>query len=661
MSFISPENFQYYANYFAQLTKAKLDYEINRSEKYVSDDQGNSAYQVTFHPIFKNITTLDQLASVWSAAPNPIPVDAIRGGVITDELLRNPNCCIVSGSVYKQNVTSIKFYANSVFDSTNCNVKIYLINNTVLERVVNARTIRVCSLGSLYNNGKIVFCGDENTPWFNYIDKGHIIIFASAGEQMEGNSRTFVTDAITLDMNYIIAAASIYPPAIDDILQNKAFIPSKDSRLALLRVEKAIPARYREAYLARKAKIQEDFSKNTTNVMIGKLTRKESPFIELNGIKITATKADYIAGHVTIEANNLAEVVFAKLNPNETEWDIFTLINIYTDWVNEQFRNLPLNADGSGCSAAKSFSFKINDIPLKVSCFTENTRRAVNDHLINVDELSAVLKRASCYQAVEGEDNVKNFDKFISNVSRHSLKIRDIWSNGMPVKTVYLESDRNSYGKQATMKHPKLRFIHKDKKGFYLIVNQYDSKNKSKIISTNEYRIGKFAAFIKRVEQANRSNYMHYVHDYSRNSEGYYLPLSGTNKCATELLIILAEFAGDITEEDKKALIGSINYELSEAEKKSEELLKEACQLTNSKEGTRDGKVGYIVPGKMRTYFVEAEGTHKVYDNDPKATNPYFCVVNKGDMGVGRDALVARIFALHNDQMMAKQIHTLQR
>lgn len=660
---ITLENFNYYLTYFNKLKKAELTFEIQKSEKYTVDPAGQSYYQLGFYATFKAVKSIRGLADIWTAAPAPIALDSIDTFTGYAEILKNDNCTKINGDLYRKNSQAVKFYAQSVFD-TNPKITLYLISGPVPETIHEGHAIRTCISGGIYHGGKLVYCADETQPHYNYVDQGHVIVYVATGDHAEDSNRLFITDAVTLDMNYIIAAASVYPPAIDEILQHKAFIPSKDCRLALLRVEKAIPAKLRDSYLDLKRRVQEDFSKNTSSVMIGKLTRKEAPFIDINGIKITSTRADYVAGHVTVEAPNLAEVVFTKLNPNEAEWDIFTLINIYTDWVNEQFKNLPLNTEGTGFAQAKTFKFKINDIPLTVGCSTENTRRSVNDHLINVDELSLVLRRASCYQTPEDktdEDNIKNFDKFISNASRYSLKLRDVWANGLPVKTVLLENDRQ-HNKPATLKHPKLRFVLKDKKGFHLQANVMDEKDKTKLLKTNEYRVGKFAEFVKKVEALNKSTYMSYSYDYVQTGEGFYVPKSAQkqNPCATGLTALLGTYAEGITEDDKKAIVGVINYELSEAEKKSEELLKEACQLTNTTQGVRDGKAGYVIPGKMRTYFVEDE-TLKVYDNDPKATNPYFCVVNKGEMGVGKDALVARIFALHNDKMMVKQIHTLNR
>ena len=663
MNAISIENLEYYLNYFTKLDKAQLDYEIQKNEQYIAATTG-SYYNIGFHAYFKNVRTMDRLALIWKNTEAAISLNFIQSFTEFENLQKMPQAMRVNGDLYKKNNASIKFYAKNVFDDVDF-PKIYLIDKPVSEVTIAGHPIRTCIAGTSYNGGELLVCADDSTPYFNYIDTGHILIYTSTGEHLGKDSRFFITDNLTLDMNYIIAAAGIYPPAIDAVLQNKAFLPSKDCRLTLLKVEKLIPPKLRAKYLEVKQRIQDDFIKNTANVMIGKLSRKESPFIELNGIRITSTRADYTAGHVSIEAPNLAEVIFAKLDPSEAEWDIFTLINIYTDWVNEAFKDLPLNTAGTGFAAAKTFKFSINDIPLKVSCNTENTRRSINDCLINVDELSPALKRASCYQVPEDEteeDNIKNFNKFLSNVSRYSLKIRDIWANGLPVKTAFILGDQNVYDKPATSRHPKLRFILKDKKGFYLQVNETDPKDKKKILKVNEYHVGKFAEFIKKVETLNKHTSMGYSGNYSLSSENIFISNSGneTNRCVIHLPDLLKEYATGITEDDLKNVIGKINYELSEAEKRSVELLKEACELTKSKPGTRDGKKGYVVPGEMRTYFVEEDAPFKTWNNDPKASNPYFCIVNKGDMGVGKDALVARLFALHNDKMMVKQIHTLK-
>jgi hypothetical protein len=665
MATITLEELNKYHEYFNSLKKSKIEFSIVKKEEYVCGDDPH--YAVTLHPQFL-VRNIDELTHIWTAAPQIINNSCISTtGDWFDTYAHDGSVIAVHGAMHAKNYASIKYFASEVLCKEKTKISVYLINSDVFEVNSKGNTIRYCATSGVGTRRDIVFCGNQDTPWFNYIDTGHIIVYVSGTTYGNSETRMFVTDCLTLDMNYVIAAASVYPAALDLVLQNKAYIPSKDCRLALLKMEKSIPAKYRDSYLAIKRNIQEHFNKNTANVMIGKLTRNESPFIDLNSIRITSNRAEYAAGNISIEASNLAEVIFTKLNPNEAEWDIFTLINIYTDWVNNRFSGMALNPSGAGFREVQTFEFSINDIPLKVSCNTVNTRRSINGHLINVDELSAVLKRASCYQVPRDTDdtnNVRDYDRFLTNVSRYSLKIRDIWSNGLPVKTVFTQNDREYRRKApATNKHPKLRFVLKDKKGFYLQVKHYDPSDKTKVIKTNEYRIGKFAEFIQKVEKLNDHTHMAHYSYYMLNSDGVYIPKNSNTKsgCGDGLIALLTVYAPDITQEDKKAIVGNINYELSEAEKRSEELLNEACEITQTIRGIRADKPGFIVPGKMRSYFVEEEAPYKVWDNDASSTNPYFCVVDKGDQGVGKDALVSRIFALHNDEMMVKHISTLKR
>ena len=663
MSYTIPlENLNIHVNHFNALKKAGLEFEVHQTSEYkLPVDSGLPGYYaVRLHPHFNNVKDIFGVAKIWQATRCPFKVNSIENFTGYEKLYVAENAEYVTDEHYKHSAGTVKFFAKTVLTDLE-GLSITLLTKSPKELVKDGHTYRLAVTKGDFHGASFIYFAHEEDPAYNYIDSGRIVISKSSGDTPE--SRLFVTDSLTLDMNYIIAAFHVCPAALDGVLQNKVFLPSKDCRITLLKIEKNLPAKVQPVYQKLCAQIQEDFSKNTCGVMIGKLTRKESPFVDLNGIRITTKRAVYTAGNVSIEADNLAEVVFKKLNPNE-EWDIFTLINIYTDWVEQQFQSLDLNAKGTGFLEEKSFNLKINDIPIKVSVSTENTRRSVNGHLINVDELSPVIKRASCYLVDPERDNKEDFKRFVSNVSRHSLRIRDIWANGLPVKTVYLASDEGYVSSDATSKHPKLRFIYKEKKGFYLQINRYDAQDKKKktVLETTEHRIGKFAEFVKKVEQTNRKYHMGYSGQYIRTHEGGYELRNGElNSCSKALCELLSIYAEGITEDGKKHLIGSVNFELSEAEKRSEEMLRDACTMTGATPGERAGKKGYIIPGKLRTYFVE-EDSLRVYDQNPKAgENAYFCVVNKGEQGVGRDALVARLFALHNDQFMVKQITTLKR
>ena len=73
-------------------------------------------------------------------------------------------------------------------------------------------------------------------------------------------------------------------------------------------------------------------------------------------------------------------------------------------------------------------------------------------------------------------------------------------------------------------------------------------------------------------------------------------------------------------------------------------------------------KHGYLINGKMRKYLLEIDnndienGRHGVYEYP---TGKYFCIVDKSTSQVGMDRIVNRIFALHNDSLLASQITTL--
>jgi hypothetical protein len=644
-----------YTKYFNALAKAGIEFEIQVGQQYHND---SGEYAAVLSPLIKNITTFEALGKVWEAGTSTVKTSQLTDFKELQEIYQKPNAAVVTAEHYKRNNASVKFYAEEVFKKLT-HLGVHLLTDPPAERRIGEHTYRISITPGDFYHSEIVYCAPETNEYYNYIDKGHILISTSAADKPE--SYFFVTNMVTLDMNYILAAFAIYPEAVMAVVPNKVFLPAKDVRLQLMKVERAIPPRFQKDYQKLKAEILTDFEKNTQNVMIGKLTRGEAPYIDINNIRISTTKAVYAAGHVSIEAANLHEVIFQSLNPNE-EWDIFTLINIYTDWVEAQFKSLPMNDDNTGFKEKKTFEFVINGIPLKIECFVENTRRAVNGHLINVDELSKVMRRAACFLPEEDEakkdEHINGYNNFVKEVARISLKSRDVLANGLPVKTLFLDTDNGAHGKDATAKHPRLRFTRKDKQGFFLVVKYYDKKGKIK--ETNERRIGKFAEFIKKVEKANReTHFYHYTNDreWARTHEGGWERADGTpNACAVKILDLLTTYAADISDDDKKELVGSINKELSEAEKRSEELLQDAIKAVGAKKSQRGGKPGYIIKGQLREYFVE-EDALRVYDNK---SGDYLCVVNgNGDQGVGKDSLVTRLYALYNDSMITNLVGTL--
>jgi len=647
--------------YFAILEKAGINFKIFSDSRY---DYETSHHTATIKAQFAEISTCTDLANIWSCSYAPLRMDQVTKFRLMDTINHTANVKQVTSSAFKKASTNVKFYAEEVFSHMD-KVGIYQIITAPVEHRERDSTFRICFADNV-QEASIVYAADQTDPYFNYIDAGHLLVTVGVNTRVE--HAMFITDQLTLDMNYVIAAFSIHPECLGVVKTNWAFISSKDARENLSRIERAIPGKLQPGYQKLKTAILIDFQKNSSNVMFSKLLRSETPVINLNNIKVSSTKAEYTAGNVSIEASNLAEVIFDKLNVNE-EWDIFTLINIYTDFVERQFLSMPLDPVSKGFRYKKIVEFKINNIPLKVECFTENTRRAINGHLINSIELSKTIRRAACYLEVPDQAHVKEYNNFLKEVARLSLKLRDVLANGLPVKTVYLDSDSRSSGKDATNKHPKLQFVRKGKKGVFLLVNYRDELDPKVICKTEERHISKFAEFVDKVKSKNKAHFLH-GHDYNygnnqwrrTNDMGWEYVNGNINACAKDILQLIGFYAEGIVEEDKTALIGHVNREMAESEKRSLELLKEACETTGTTKVTRAingvNTEGYKIKGQLHTYFVD-ENSLRVYAMRDE-TNNYVCVVNgKGDQGVGKDSLVARIYALHNDDMVTKQIHTL--
>jgi hypothetical protein len=112
-----------------------------------------------------------------------------------------------------------------------------------------------------------------------------------------------------------------------------------------------------------------------------------------------------------------------------------------------------------------------------------------------------------------------------------------------------------------------------------------------------------------------------------------------------------------VTEESLEPLIELLLEARTEAEKKSAQLLASVVKETKAVETTRNGMPAYKVVGNSGAeYTVEKEGSFKVWHGQS-----YVCIVDgRGEMGVGYDALVARLLALKNDTFVVDKIGTLR-
>lgn len=626
-----------------RLKETGLQFDIQLSSGYGA---GGRNVVTEFRPEIKSAKTYADIGAAFNAKLGEIPLSSFQNCALVERIIEHKcadNCELAKSAMGRVPDSPVKFYADKAL-GTLAGTQVYVITKDPMEIREGDRTYRLLTCGNTTYYGQLVLCVDERHPIYNYIDKNHVLVLVDSENSKE--PMMFVANQLSLDVNYLIAAASVYPPALKDVLQQEGcFLNYRDARIGLMRAERAIPPRFQEQYKLLRGAVLKDFEENAQHVMINKLTRQEANHIDLNRIRITTTTATYET--VSITADDLAAVVFQKLNPNE-EWDIFTLINIYTDHIENYFNNRPLNEAGTGFAAAEEKKFTVNGIEITVSVATTNTRRSINGVLINRDELSKVMRRSACFADENHETNQKDFNNFVRDVGKMSLHVTDTLLQGLPVKVVYLPDD-NQHGKDAGAKHPKLKFRKRDGK-FYFYVD-----------ANTEKELKRFVSLIHRVEALNRKYHKPYYYGYggqARTHEGG-IDTNGKvkpNDFAKALLPILKEHIETLEDKDLETLVQFVEDERSEAEKKSLKLLEYAVKVTKAERIEFKGKWGYKIKGQMRNYFVEEDGW-RTYDAD---TGQYYCVVQgRGARGVGQDGLVTRLFALQNDSMITKDVPTL--
>ena len=84
-------------------------------------------------------------------------------------------------------------------------------------------------------------------------------------------------------------------------------------------------------------------------------------------------------------------------------------------------------------------------------------------------------------------------------------------------------------------------------------------------------------------------------------------------------------------------------------------------KTTIDHEGTE--LTGYMIQGNVKTYFLQVN-LESSYENSTKVyefpSMKYLCVVDKSvDRSVSIDRVVSRIYALHNDSLIAQDVNTL--
>ena len=247
----------------------------------------------------------------------------------------------------------------------------------------------------------------------------------------------------------------------------------------------------------------------------------------------------------------------------------------------------------------------------------------VNDKRINQNDVIDVMMRALCF------DTTEHYNQFLTDVSKVSLKYHTGLSNGLIIlfqKGFDTVSRRRTGGVMDDSYIMRLQM--KRKSNAYYIVyedKEFKIKNSNRMLNlTNKKHRGALLSF-------------------------------------EEVWTVINDCLPDASEVDKMAIIKEGLKEHKKAEERAEKLFQKTLKNLKVKEGsmTIEGKQemkGYIVPGKMRKYFLTKE--LKVFDYK---TKKYFCIVDtQYSKRVKKDQLVNRMLALANDQHLVKAIYTLK-
>ncbi len=611
-------------------------------------------------PSFKNINDIPSLAGVCEAINWYLPESATRPLVsssgsplltaklgLAEQVSRGHNS--LSHSSVKYFFDIISYFPMNGFGL----VVPVLILSDPIEYTHEGKTYRAIhgsALPTTGNGASTSFHGPMNfavstdSPLYNYMDRGHIIFFSS---KLGGDPQVFICNQLGLNVYYFAALFAVVGSKLTSLLRDGVFLQADNSaalQRILLAAEREISKDSEQdvvqGYARLKQHIRQDFEKNAQHVLVAKYKRGEVKQFTLHNIKFTNESATYET--IKLAAPNLSEVLLNRVDTN-TQFDIYQLVDLYISTVLEEMDRAPMLSNGRGFAEAREWSFSINDIPLRLSVTTSNTRRRVNGHLINTTELARVLRRATCYQ------DAAAYDKFLRQIAKASLRVHDAIANGVPVKIFCFSS--SDYYRPVTNKHPKIFFVCDEGKYFLWL-------NKDK---TRRVPLRRFVGLLDEIASINhRTN-----NGYQRNRADGDFTYRTYEWCTHALKHAILQHAVDdkgvalLTLADLDPLIEWLLEARSEAEKKSEKLLKACVEETKAKECTHNGAAFYEIIGNSgASYTVEKTPPFKVWNTTTKA---YVCIVDgQGEMGAGYDALVARLMALKNDTFVVNKIGTLR-
>lgn len=521
---------------------------------------------------------------------------------------------------------------------------------------------------------RLIARNDE--PIYDYLDKGFYIM-RIVNQKKNGESFDSFVVANEYDVNtaHIFMMCNIQP-TLTEMLRDGCFINVYEAEMLRLRMQKKMSEPNRKRYNQVSATIDNDYKKNTTLLVVGKLMTGDVEKTTVNNIVFTINSATY--DRVSIEAEGLLDVLYSSLNFN-SEFDIYTVVDIYskhtekllvkdvvdkpeekayevTVRLNEHDAQLEDDEEEKEAPASRKelATFKINGIAI-TPAISNTGQRYINKARINKEEIALAIHRASCHHSSD------DYKLFLKSISRMSIKWHDIVANGLAVKIHSSITNAEYNDSVPGPSAPALKFyVDKLEKCIKLVVD----KDKSVRVSLGRV--------VKRVETMNKRTDNGWMRRMvwparfnNRNYEWAQSELINILVDATTSTVKSVDAEGKATEtkealltkEDIVKLLSVANEAKQAAIERSKEFLNTAIKLTKAEMIDFMGSKAYKVSGGLRTYAVVIKNA-KVYDFE---TKQYRCIVNdRHYAGAGYDDIAARLLALKNDSVMQDRIGTLR-
>lgn len=292
-------------------------------------------------------------------------------------------------------------------------------------------------------------------------------------------------------------------------------------------------------------------------------------------------------------------------------------------------------------------TMRIGTVDIKLEYKKDRKLFYINEKRINKDEVPDVLMKALCARTQE------DYDIIVSAISKTSLEMHKFINEGLNIQlnlssipdflnnSQYLKGIKSSYF-DVSFKIVRLKNLN-----YIELLEKKKDENGNEIEGSDLVRISDSRVLLSINNQTVQWNRLGEIFG------------EGTKVLAEPIDLKLN--AAEIIEKARKRYIAAFE--------KSKQLLNSVIEELGAKIIDFHGKKGVVVKGASGTeYFIAVSNLDNPAKGDPECTvyhypsNTHICIVDKLGNGrqTGLDKVVARMYALANDSVLAEHIHTIR-